>query len=333
MRLCGRFFAVSVLVAGLLALPVLSRAASCTTQAEMQTQDRNALAAMGARLGTAILAQDYGTLQAALLPAEAADWDGMREAVELGAPLVKGGQLQLRNLYLLDATTLSAPADTQFFCSNASGSLTVTMNMRSLPPGRYAVILADAAGAPLAGQIGLVLAWDTTSAPAAWKLAGMTVREGSFDGHDGVWFWSRARELMKADQPWSAWFSYEAARYLLVPVDFLSSPNMEKLGQEQAQIKGSPQDVFPYSLQDGDRTWKIENVRLDASLRQADLAVTYDSTGVTDPAAVRTEATAVLSALLKAQPGLRQNFHGLWAVALKDGKQNPVIELTMAQIP
>ena len=181
-----------------------------------------------------------------------------------------------------------------------------------------------------------MLAWDPTAAPAAGSWRGLTVRQGSFDGHDGVWFWARARELMKnqpAANSWPAWFSYEAARYLSVPVDFLSSPNMEKLAQEQAQIKGSPQDAFPYSLQDGDRTWKIEGVRLDASLRQADLAVTYDSTGVADPAAVRTEATAVLSALLKAQPGLRSNFHGLWAVAVKDGKQTPVIELPMAQIP
>jgi hypothetical protein len=337
MRLCARVFSVCLLVIGLLALPAPARAVSCTTQAEMSAQDRNALTAMGGRLGMAVIGQDFASLQSALLPAEAADWEGMRESVELGAPVVKGGQLQLRNLYLLDAGTLAAPADTQFFCSNTSGSLTVTMNMRSLPPGRYAVILADAAGAAMAGQIGLVLAWDTTASPAVWRLAGLSVRQGSFDGHDGVWFWSRARELMKADQQatnnWPAWFSYEAARYLLVPVDFLSSPNMEKLGQEQTLIKNSPQDAFPYTLQDGDRTWKIDGVRLDASLRQADLAVTYDSTGVTDPAAIRTEATAVLSALLKAQPGLRANFHGLWAVAVKNGKQTPIIELPMAQIP
>jgi hypothetical protein len=257
--------------------------------------------------------------------------------VELGATLVKDGQVQLRNIYLLDASTQTATEDTQFFCSNTTGSLTVTMNMRSLPPGKYAVVLADAVGAPLAGQIGLVLALDTTGAAPAWKLAGLTVRQGTFDGHDGVWYWSRARELAKPDQAATsgspAWFAYEAARYLLVPVDFLSSPNLEKLGQEQAQIKNSPVDAFPYSLQDGDRTWKIDAVRLDASLRQPDLAVIYESTGVSDPAAVRTEAGAVLSAVLKAQPGLRQSFHGLWAVAMKDGKRTPIIELPMAQIP
>jgi len=333
MRPCWRVWTAALATIGLLALPMRSHATSCTTQAELLPSDRSTLASIGGQLSSAILNQDYGALQAALLPAEAGDWDGIRGAAELGAPLVKGGQVQLRNLYLLDASTLAAPGDTQFFCSNANGSLTVTMNMRSLPPGRYAVVLADAAGAPLAGQVGLVLAWDPTGATAGWKLAGLTVRQGNFDGHDGVWYWSRARELMKDDQSWSAWYSYEAARYLLVPVDFLSSPNLEKLGQEQSQIKNSPQDVFPYTLQEGDRTWKIDAVRLDASLRQPDLAVVYESTGVTDPAAVRTEATAVLSALLKAQPGLRQNFHGMWAVAMKDGKRNPVIELPMAQIP
>jgi hypothetical protein len=337
MRRCSRVLAAALIVFGLLALPSRSHATSCTTQAEMLAPDRDALASVGGRLAVAIVNQDDGALQSALLPSEANDWDGMREAVERAAPVVKGGQVQLRNLYLLDASNLAATADTQFFCSNASGSLTVTMNMRQLPPGRYAVVLADAVASPLAGQIGLVLAWDPTGATAGWKLAGLTVRQGTFDGHDDVWFWSRARELAKDGQshpdPWSAWFSYEAARYLSVPVDFISSPNLEKLGQEEAQIKNSPQDAFPYSLQDGDRTWKIEAVRLDASVRQADLAVTYDSTGVSDPAAVHTEATAVLSALLKAQPALRQNFHGMWAIAVKDGKQNPIIELPMGQIP
>jgi hypothetical protein len=327
MRLCWTSWAA----AALLAVPSASLAANCTTQAELLPQDRNALATTAGRLSEAVLQQDYATLRAALLPAEAQEWDGIRGAVEQAVPLVKGGQVQLRSLYLLDASSLAAPADTQFFCSNASGALTVTITMRALPPGRYAVALADAAGAPLGGQLGLILAWD---GPAnGWKLGGLFVRQGIFDGHDGVWYWARARELAKEDLPWSAWYCYEAARSLLVPVDFLSSPNLEKLGGEQAQIKNSPLDAFPYSLPDGSRTWKIDAVRLDTTLRQADLGVTYESTGVTDPAALRTEAVAVLSALLKAQPGLRENFHGLWAYAVKDGKPTPVIELPMTQIP
>lgn len=255
--------------------------------------------------------------------------EGIRGAVEGGASLVKGGQPQLRNLYLLDASTLTAPADTQFFCSNANGSLTVTISMRGLPAGRYAVVLADAAGGQGAAQMAFIFGQDANT----WKVGGIFVRPGVLGGHDGVWFWQRARELEKANAPWAAWFSYETARYLLVPVDFLSSPNLEKLGQEQSQIKGSPAEAFPYSLPDGARTWKIESIHLDPVLNQADLAVTYESTGVSDPAAMRTEATAVLSALLKAQPALREAFHGLWAYTSKNGKISPIMELPMAQIP
>jgi hypothetical protein len=209
--------------------------------------------------------------------------------------------------------------------------MTVILTMRALPPGRYAVVLGDAAGAPYAGQLGLILVWDGPA--SGWKLGGLTVRPGALDGHDGLWYWTHARDLAKSGEVWSAWYAYEAARMLLVPVDFLSSPNLEKLGTEQAAIKNSPQDAFPLALPDGPHTWKIDTVWLDPTLLHADLGVVYESTGVTDPAALRTEATAVMSAVLKAQPGLRENFHGLWAYAVKEGKRTPVIELPMAQIP
>jgi hypothetical protein len=323
----------SFLAAAFLAAPLASFAVSCTTQAALLATDRDALAAAGNRLAVAVAEQDYAALRAALLPSVASDWEGMRSEVEIVAPLLKGGQIQLRNLYLLDASTLPAPADAQFFCSNANGSLTVTMTMRALPPGRYAVVLADALGSSQGGQLGLILAWDGRGSSAGWKLGGLTIRPGILDGHDGVWYWTHARELARDNQSWSAWYSYQTARLLLMPMDFISSPNLEKLGTEQAAIKGSPQEIFPYALVDGARNWKVTAVQLDPSLLHADLSVSYESTGVTDPAAVRTEAIAVLSALLKAQPGLRENFHGLWAYAIKDGKRTPVIELAMSQIP
>ena len=332
-----KHWGTAVILSVLLAIPLAGHAATCTTQAEMNPQDRDTLASAGMQLTNAVIQQNFPALQATLLPAVAPQWDGIREVVEQGAPIVKGGQPQLNMLYQLDASSLTAPADTQFFCSNANGSLTVTISMHSLPPGKYAMILAYVMGGgtpsqgsiPVSAQLAFILGLDANM----WKLGGVFVRPGTLDGHDGVWYWERARELARSNASWAAWFAYETARYLLVPVDFLSSPNLEKLGQEQAQVKNSPAEAFPYSVPDGARTWKIDSVRLDTSLHQADLAVTYESTGVTDPAAMRTEATAVLSAFLRAQPSLRQNFHGLWAYASRNGKASPVMELPMAQIP
>lgn len=328
-------FAFKLLAAAaLLATPLAGVAATCTTQAEMSAQDRDLLSAVALHLSAAVGQQDYSTLQAALLPSEATEWDGIRGAAQAAAPLLTNGKMQLRNLYLLDASMQTAPADTEFFCADKSGAINVTISMHALPPGKYAVVLADATGAPLAGQLGIILAWDAAAQGGGqgWKLAGLSARQGTFDGHDGVWYWTRARGLAHAD-PWSAWYSYDAARYLLVPVDYLTSPNLEKLNQEQEQIEPAPQKSFPLSLTQGDRTWKVDTVILDPSLHELDLGVVYESTGVTDPAAQRTEATSVLSLLLKQQPGLRANFHGMWAIAVANGQRTPVMELPMAQIP
>jgi hypothetical protein len=323
-------FLRKLLVLALILTPLAGFAATCTTQAEMSNQDRGALSGAALRFAGAVAQQDFGTLQSSLLPSQAGSWDGIRSAAQQAVPLIAGGQVQVRNLYLLDASTLVAPADTQFFCTDKTGAINVTISLPQIPPGKYALALADATGAPLAGEVGFILGWDAGA--STWKLAGIAAHQGVFDGHDGVWYWTRGRALAKSD-PWSAYYSYSAARHLLLPVDFLTSPNLEKLQQEQGQINPSPESAFPLSLQQGDRTWRIDGVGLDASLREADLGVAYESTGVSDPAAMRTEATSVLSALLKAQPGLRANFHGLWAYAVSNGKRTPVMELPMGQIP
>jgi hypothetical protein len=329
MRLCLR----SLIAVLLMAAPAAGFAASCTTQSELTQADRATLAALGEQLSNDVLRQDTSALQSALLPALSGQWEGIRGAVEQAAPLVKGGKVQLRNVYVLDASTLSATSDTQFFCSNANGSMTVTVSMHALPPGKYALILSDAVGGALAGQMGLVLVWDAAGTPG-WKLGGFSARQGVFGGHDGVWYWTRARELARNNLPWAAWYCYDAARYLELPVDFVSSPNLDKLVQEQGRIKGGPtEDTFPNSVTSGDRTWKIDGVRLDASLHEPDLAVTYESTGSADPAVMRTEAIAVMGAVLKAHPGLRENFHGMWAYASTNGKATAVMELPMTQIP
>src|ERR1019366_7217557 len=212
MRLCWKGWIAALL----LAAPVVSLAASCTTQSELQPQDRDALAAAGQRLSVAVLQQDYSTLQGALFQGVAQDWNGIRGAIEDG-----------------------------------------------VPPGKYAVILSDAAGAPLGGEMGIILVWDPTGAVPGWKLGGLSLRQGIIDGHDGVWYWTRARGQAATGAPWSAYYSYDMARYLLLPVDFISSPNMDKLMHEQSEIKGSPTNSFPYSVTDGPRTWKIDSIRVD----------------------------------------------------------------------
>ena len=236
---------------------------------------------------------------------------GIRGAVEQAAPLVKGGQVQLRSLYLLDAGNQAGPADTQFFCSNASGSLTVTITMRALPPGRYALVLGDAAGAPLGRAMGLhsglgrpagngwktggadratrgfltgTTAFGTGRAPASWPGRARRGAHGTATRRRGI---CCCRWIFFPRRIWKSW------------------------RRSRRRSKTRRRTHFHCRCRTATADWKIDAVRLDATLLQADLGVAYESTGVTDPAAQRTEAMAVLSALLKAQPGLRENFHGL----------------------
>ena len=321
---------------GLLATPAW--AVNCTSQGEMQPADRDALIAAGNPIAGAVAAQNFDLLQASLLSSITGDWDSIRGVAQGAAPVLKGGQLQWRNLYLLDASDLKGPADTQFFCTNADSSMTVTVDLHALPQGKYALLIGDYPGSPLAGQLALILAADS-AAGGKWKLGGLFVREGSLEGHDGVWYWTQARALgqKNADQKaagWSAWFSYDTARWLLLPVDFMSTPNLEKLNREQMQLKASPLDSLPITVSgDGGKSWRVTALHLDTTLHTADLALTYEGTGLTEPAAARAEAILVMSALLKLHPELRESFHGLWAYAETDGKRSYAIELAMHDIP
>jgi hypothetical protein len=332
--------ALTAVVAFLALGPAPLQAISCTTESSMQPADRQALLAAGNSIADAITGQNFDQLQSSLLPAVTSEWESIRGVAQGAAPILKGGKVYWGDGYVLDAGDLKAPADTEFFCTNADSAATMTITLRSLPAGHYALLIGDYEGAPLAGQMALILGTDAT-ASGKWKLGGLFVREGAFDGpggaHDGIWYWRRARELAEKKAPWSAWFSYDAARWLLIPVDFLSSPHMEKLNKEQSQLPANPTDSLPLTIAgsgaDSGKSWRITALHFDATLHTPDLGLTYEGTGLTEPVAARAEAIAVASAFLKLHPDLRENFHGLWAYAEKDGKRSYAIELAMHDIP
>ena len=316
--------------AAMLSAP-FAQASSCTTQGSMNAADKAALVAFSDPLAAAVDAGNTDVVHAALLPAISADWDSIRSVVVSAHPLFAGGTLRWRTMYLLDASDQKAAQDTEFFCTNAENTITVTINLQNLPPGRYALVLGDYLQAPLAGQIAMIL-----SDSGGWKLGGLYAREGALDGHDGVAYWKQARAAAATTDNWSAWFSYDVARWLLLPVNFLSSPNLEKLDAEQQQVSPPSQSLpLMLSLAPGGSgpSWKLTAVHLDTSLHSADVALTYEGSGTSDPVAARAEAVNVMTALLRIHPGLRKNFHGLWAYAQKNGNQTFAIELPMAQIP
>jgi hypothetical protein len=319
---------------------------SCTTQSQMTPAERGALAASVMRLAGYAIAGDTAALKAGTLGSVAAQFDGIAATVDGIAPGLKGAVLSIENLYLLHAGDLKAGDDeADFFCSVPGSQLLVTLAIPQLPAGEYALALVHANGVAKPEQVGMILARDQGKAaqlthdgpavPALWQLAGFFARPLTIAGHDGVWYWTRARELGKAQQRWSAYFYYQSAQFLLTPVDFLSSPNLAKLEREAAGVKpeGLPEGGSPMVLAGGEQSFAITSLRTDGALGGLDLVIRYNANAANvDPVFARGQAVALMQAMLKQHPELRANFHGLWVYADSPGHQSFAVELPMDQI-
>ena len=167
---------------------------SCQMLSQLAPDEREALTRIGGQMAAQVVGQDIVGLKEELLPSVKGDWEGISNVIEHSGPLFQGGKLQLDSIYVMDATHLIVPTDSMFFCSNQSGSVNVTLNMHALPPGRYALVLAESVGAKWAGKVSLILAWED-GPNAGWRLGGVMVRPGVLHGHDGRWWWSHARAL------------------------------------------------------------------------------------------------------------------------------------------
>ncbi|HTX42778.1 MAG TPA: hypothetical protein VMD25_13160 [Acidobacteriaceae bacterium] len=315
----------------LLALPAFGVA--CTTESQMSAGQRAILEQAARSLAANIAGGDTAAVKAQTISAVAARFSGIAESIQSVSPSIQHATVTIEALYQLDATDLAMPADAQFFCGLPGSSLIVEMTIPQLPPGTYAFALLRATGVDHPQQISMILANDP-SGSATWKLAGLFTRPMTMGGHDGVWFWQQAREYAAKKQSWDAWFYYQTAQFLLQPVDFLTSPNLQKLRTEAEKIRpsGLP-GAAPLELIADDQNYDITDIHTGEFTGHLDLIVTYRSAPNLDPVAARAQVTAIMRALLQFHPELAEAFHGLWVYASAPGNQTPfALELPMDQI-
>lgn len=319
-------------VAGLgVALPAFG--ISCTTQSQMTGAQRTILQQSAQMLGQNVQSGNAAGVKAETIASVAAQFDGIAGSIQAVNASIQHATLTVDDLYLLDASDLKATDEAQFFCGVAGSPLTVEVTIPGLPPGKYALAILHATGVKQPQQISLVLQNDPANSPV-WKLAGFFVKPMTMGGHDGIWFWRQARDYASKQQLWPAWFYFQTALALQTPVDFISSPNLQKLDKEAEQAR--PENLpgqDPLKLTAGAQTFSITNVHVGEFADQCDLIVTYSATPGLDPVAARTQVTAVMRALLQQYPGLQSAFHGLWVYAATPGNQTPfALELPMDQI-
>ncbi|HEX3471939.1 MAG TPA: hypothetical protein VHT28_12225 [Silvibacterium sp.] len=321
-------------LAAVLASPLAVQAVSCITSSEMTPAQRDALVETARTFGGQIQAGNAASVRQATIASVATQFDPVAASIQAVAPQIQAATLTVNAIYLLKASDLKAAQDeTQFFCSVPGSSLVITLTIPQLPPGDYALVLMHATGVEHPQQLSLLLQNDPLGS-AQWKLAGFFVRPLAAAGHDGVWYWTAARNYAQKKQDWNAYFYYQTAISLLNPVDFLSSPNLEKLRKEAQAVRPDQlPGADPLVLKGGGQTFNITGLRTDSFPGGLDLVVNYQARDLSDPVATHSQIVELMRALLAEHPELRQGFHGLWVYANAD-KQSPyAIELPMNKIP
>ena len=327
--------AAALLVAGLFGMtPSAALAVSCTTQSQMTEAQRNSVSTSAKSLAALVQSGNTAALKSDTIPSVAARFDPIAAAVESASPLIERGSVTVESLYLLDSTDLKTTEDeTQFFCGGGN-SHEVVLTIPQLPPGSYALTVLHATGVESPQSLTFILAREA-AASSPWKLAGAFIHPLTSAGHDGVWYWTQARDFTKKNQHWNAYFYYQTAASLLTPVYFLSSPNFDKLLREQAAIapSGLPTNTqaMPISASGG-QIFEVEDMHTDSSLGGLDLVINYKAADVSDPVASRTRNVELMKAMLSQHPELREGFHGLWAFANAPNERPFANELPMGQI-
>ena len=298
-------------------------AQQCTTQSNMQPADRVALLRSATEIASEVQANRVDAVRQQTVPEIAQNFGGVANAIATVAPHLSGATFAPSTLWVLDARANGAgakPADTQFFCNLNGGSQSTVFSFQALPPGRYGVVMLDAAQAQPPHQLALLLREESDG---SWKLGGFFPRATTAAGHDGVWYWRTARADAQKRQNWNAWLNYSEAERLLRPAAFVSSSHLEQLQEEQskttpAALSGGIGPETPLVLKSKDGTeYRVTSLAPDDSLGKdrIDVAMHFVAEPLADPVAARARNQRAAEALLSAYPELRDDVHGVWIYA------------------
>jgi hypothetical protein len=306
-------------------------AAACTTQAQMASAPRDTLATSARAILADMQSGNLQALQQATMPSLAANFSGIANSIQQLRPVIQNAAITVDNVYLLDASdNPPAPTATDFYC----GSPVVSVHFGQLPQGDYALAILHATGVKDPQQISLVL----SQVNGRWLLGGFFVKPMLTAGHDGLWYWKGARNYVQMKDTWSAWLYYQIASNLLEPLNFISSPNLQKLHQEADQIRPPTfPDQHPMVLTVQGTNYTVNAVSTTTAFGALDLDVRYapdaaEAAQLSNPPLARQQVTAIMSALVELHPGLRQAFHGIWVHAQQGPASLFALELPMQQI-
>jgi hypothetical protein len=312
-----------------------AQAQTCTAPTQMQPADRASLEAVSLKLAQDIASGDQAAVRTLTAPDLAGNFSSVADVISATAPHLKASRpaIEQGQGYILEASSLKAPTDAQFYCTLNRSQAEADFSIPQLPPGRYAFTMVRFDG-PSPYRLSFLL----RQSQGAWQMAGIYPRPLDAAGHDGLWYWTQARQL-EAKEPWTAWLYLQEAQVLLQPAAFVSSTHLDKLTSELATsappaAKGiTPDAPLVVKATDG-QEFRFTSISVDDSLgkEKVDVAAHLKVDSLADATAARQRNLAAMAALVAAHPELRSSFHGVWIFADAPGQSPYVTEAAMSDI-
>jgi hypothetical protein len=324
---------------GAIASPAID-AQSCTTQARMSETVRTGLSTAALSLAQFIKEGDAAKVEAATIAdfASSSAFASTAALIQSTAPKLSSDTLQVAQIYELDARARKAgdTSDADFSCALTGTTSEADFSIAGLPPGLYGFAMVDATG-----DRPWLLAFLMRQDDGVWKLAGFYPRARTADGHDGLWYWTAAREHAKAKEAWVAWLFYGEADELLRPANFVTSSNLDRLRSEQHA--GAPPELIndivpdhPLIVKASDGTdYRFSSIAAAGSEdgKQLNLVLHLVADYIADPSAAKARSDAAARALIDAHKELRQNFSNVWIFVDSPGHEPLVTEQAITGMP
>ncbi len=261
---------------------------------------------------------DVAGIKANSIPQITGDFSAIEQAVVTNKTYLAEGQATIAGTYLLDASQAKAALPrAEFYCGIYNSPDRLAFFIPNLPPGRYAIVIQK-----VNGKDPMTLTLVLENVGAAWKLAGYYPRLDEIGGHDGEWYLTKAREYKAKGQSHDAWFYYLTAWDLTAPVEFISTPQLDKIGDEMQSARPTdlPSEASPLSLSAGGKVFKVTELAAVPVDNNLDLRVRYTNAEAANSEAAFQDNMAVIKAIVAKYPELRDGFNAVIARAVDSSR-------------
>jgi len=321
-------------LAVLLCFGAIAHAQTCFTSGDMDQPTRAALQNAGKRYFDMVVRGDVASLKQNAIPSLAGDFGGVEAAIKDNQADLAGSQGNPRPPFLLKAEGSASLQRAEFLCGvfgpNGQTTNSAEFVIPNLAPGNYGIVVLDTTGAKTPRTVSFVLQQQGTD----WKIGGFYLKEPQIKGHDGNWFADQARAYKSKGQNHNAWFYFQEARELLVPVPFMYTQTTDKLYDETQTVKPTdlPIEGKTTDLTEGGKTFRLTTIFPLPVGQDLDLVIKYHSADISDTGKTFQENTAAMKALLAKFPEFRDAFDGIVARAVEPSGRDYGTMLAMKDI-